>query len=330
MSRGRHALGSSGSLISSIEALAAVDGPDRGLTMELRDAARQHRVNGHSVPMLDNINLRFDDGKLLSMLETSGASKSTLLRLLGAVIEALAGLDPPDRGLTIELHDVVRQYLIGDQQVRALDNVNLKLEGGQFVSVVGPSGAGKSTLLHLLGALDSPDSGSITFDGEEIGRLGDAQQSEFRHHRVGFVFQFFNLLPTLSAWENVAIPKLLDGVRLGKAKPDAVRLLERVGLGNRTEHRPSEMSGGQMQRVAVARALMMDPPLILADEPTGNLDSTTGASILELLAEVAHEEGRGRLVVMVTHNPEAAKATDRIITLQDGRVGSDESLLVPC
>ena len=141
---------------------------------------------------------------------------------------------------------------------------------------------------------------------------------------MGFIFQFFNLLPTLSAWENVAVPKLLDGVRLGKAKPDAIRLLERVGLGNRTEHRPAELSGGQMQRVAVARALMMDPPLILADEPTGNLDSTTGASILALLAEVAHEDGRGRLVVMVTHNSEAAEATDRMITLQDGRVGSDE------
>ena len=140
---------------------------------------------------------------------------------------------------------------------------------------------------------------------------------------MGFIFQFFNLLPTLSAWENVAIPRLLDGVRLGKAKPDAVRLLDRVGLGNRTQHRPAELSGGQMQRVAVARALMMDPPLILADEPTGNLDSTTGASILALLAEVAHEDGRGRLVVMVTHNSDAAAATDRVITLQDGRVGSD-------
>jgi len=235
-----------------------------------------------------------------------------------------------ESGLTIELRDVVRAYRVGGQSVRALDNVNLRLRGGQFVSMIGPSGAGKSTLLHLLGALDSPDSGSITFDGSEIGRLSDEQQSEFRHHRVGFVFQFFNLLPTLTAWENVAVPKLLDGVRLGKAKPDAVRLLERVGLGNRADHRPSEMSGGQMQRVAVARALMMDPPLILADEPTGNLDSTTGASILELLAEVAHEDGAGRLVVMVTHNPDAAQATDRVITLQDGKIGSDEPLLVPC
>jgi putative ABC transport system ATP-binding protein len=225
--------------------------------------------------------------------------------------------------MTIELRNVVREYRVGGQTVRALDDISLWLADEQFVSVVGPSGAGKSTLLHLLGALDSPDSGSITFDGEEIGRLGDEQQSRFRHHRVGFIFQFFNLLPTLSAWENVAIPKLLDGVRLGSAKPDAVRLLDRVGLGNRTRHRPAELSGGQMQRVAVARALMMNPPLILADEPTGNLDSTTGASILALLAEVAHEDGRGRLVVMVTHNPDAAAATDRVITLQDGRVGSD-------
>nr|WP_081485252.1 ABC transporter ATP-binding protein [Mycobacterium xenopi] len=226
--------------------------------------------------------------------------------------------------MSIELRSVVREYQVGGQAVRALDDISLQLWGGQFVSVVGPSGAGKSTLLHLLGALDCPDLGSITFDGEQIGRLSDQQRSVFRHHRVGFIFQFFNLLPSLSAWENVAVPKLLDGVRLGKAKPAAVRLLDRVGLGNRAEHRPAELSGGQMQRVAIARALMMDPPLILADEPTGNLDSATGAAILELLADVAHEDGRSRLVVMVTHNLAAAAATDRVITLQDGRLGSDE------
>ncbi|WP_136246125.1 ABC transporter ATP-binding protein [Mycobacterium intracellulare] len=225
--------------------------------------------------------------------------------------------------MTVELCNVVREYRVGGQTVRALDGVSLRLADEQFVSVVGPSGAGKSTLLHVLGALDSPDSGSIAFDGEEIARLSDEQQSRFRHRRVGFIFQFFNLLPTLSAWENVAIPKLLDGVRLGSAKPDAIRLLDRVGLGNRAQPRRAELSGGQMQRVAVARALMMNPPLILADEPTGNLDSATGASILALLAEVAHEEGGGRLVVMVTHNADAAAATDRVITLQDGRVGSD-------
>jgi putative ABC transport system ATP-binding protein len=245
------------------------------------------------------------------------------------MIRRLDTCDTPKHELTIELRDVVREYRIGGQRVRALDEISLQFGGGQFVSVVGPSGAGKSTLLHLLGALDSPDSGWITFGGDEIGRLGDEQQSAFRHHRVGFVFQFFNLLPTLSAWENVAVPKLLDGVRLGKAKSDAVRLLDRVGLGNRAQHRPAELSGGQMQRVAVARALMMDPPLILADEPTGNLDSTTGASILALLAEVAHEDGRGRLVVMVTHNSNAAATTDRVITLQDGQVGSDELSAVP-
>jgi putative ABC transport system ATP-binding protein len=245
------------------------------------------------------------------------------------MIRRLDTCDTPKHELTIELRDVVREYRVGGQRVRALDEISLQFGGGQFVSVVGPSGAGKSTLLHLLGALDSPDSGWITFGGDEISRLGEEQQSAFRHHRVGFVFQFFNLLPTLSAWENVAVPKLLDGVRLGKAKSDAVRLLDRVGLGNRAQHRPAELSGGQMQRVAVARALMMDPPLILADEPTGNLDSTTGASILALLAEVAHEDGRGRLVVMVTHNSNAAATTDRVITLQDGRVGSDELSAVP-
>ncbi|WP_416362170.1 ABC transporter ATP-binding protein [Mycobacterium sp.] len=231
-------------------------------------------------------------------------------------------------GLTVELRDVVREYRVGGHGVRALDGICLRLDGGKFVSVVGPSGAGKSTLLHLLGALDSPDAGTIAFDGDEIGRFSDEQQSAFRHRRVGFIFQFFNLLPTLSAWENVAVPRLLDGVRLARAKPDAIRLLERVGLGNRTQHRPAELSGGQMQRVAVARALMMDPPLILADEPTGNLDSSTGTSILTLLAEVAHEEGDGRLVVMVTHNAAAAAATDRVITLQDGRVGSDAAAVL--
>ncbi len=239
------------------------------------------------------------------------------------IIERLDTVDTGKHEMTIELSDVVREYRVGGQTVRALDSISLRLGGGQFISVVGPSGAGKSTLLHLLGALDSPDSGSITFDGAEIGQLGDEQQSRFRHQRVGFIFQFFNLLPTLSAWENVAVPRLLDGVRLGKAKPHAVRLLERVGLGDRIAHRPAELSGGQMQRVAVARALMMDPPLILADEPTGNLDSTTGDSILQLLAEVAHEDGLTRMVVMVTHNADAAAATDRVITLQDGRVGSD-------
>ena len=222
----------------------------------------------------------------------------------------------------LEMSEVTKAYQVGGQTVRALDGVTLTLNGGQFVSVVGPSGAGKSTLLHVIGALDTPDSGSIKFDGMEIGNLKDEAQSDFRRHSVGFVFQFFNLLPTMTAWENVAVPKLLDGARMARVKPRALELLTVVGLGDRAEHRPAEMSGGQMQRVAVARALMMDPPLILADEPTGNLDTKTGAAIMALLTDVAHQDGRS--VVMVTHNLEAAAATDRVVTLQDGRLGSDK------
>jgi putative ABC transport system ATP-binding protein len=223
--------------------------------------------------------------------------------------------------LTLEMTDVTKTYRVGGQTVCALDAITLTLTGGEFISIVGPSGAGKSTLLHLLGALDRPDSGSIRFDGKEIGDLKDEQQSEFRRHSVGFVFQFFNLLPTMAAWENVAVPKLLDGGRMSKAKTRALELLALVGLGDRAEHRPSELSGGQMQRVAVARALMMDPPLILADEPTGNLDTKTGAAIMALLTDIAHQDDRS--VVMVTHNLDAAQATDRVITLTDGRIGSD-------
>ncbi|WP_280473441.1 ABC transporter ATP-binding protein [Nocardia asiatica] len=223
----------------------------------------------------------------------------------------------------LELSGVTKEYRVGGQAVRALDDVGLRIETGEFTSIIGPSGSGKSTLLHLLGALDSPDAGSIRFRGEEIGELDEEQQSAFRRHQVGFVFQFFNLLPTLSAWENVAIPKLLDGTGLRKAKPRALELLDRVGLAERAEHRPAELSGGQMQRVAVARALIMEPPLILADEPTGNLDSKTGAAILELLGEIA---GSGSSVVMVTHDMGAVTYCDRVITLRDGRIGSNDKV----
>jgi putative ABC transport system ATP-binding protein len=225
--------------------------------------------------------------------------------------------------LRVDLTNVVREYRAGGHTVRALNRLTVRINGGEFTSVVGPSGAGKSTLLQLLGALDSPDSGSIQFNGREIGSMTDEQQSTFRRHQVGFIFQFFNLLPTLTAWENVALPKLLDGKKLNEVRPDAVRLLTMVGLGARIDHRPAELSGGQMQRVAVARALMMDPPLILADEPTGNLDSATGAAIMDLLCHVAHDDGADRAVVMVTHNLDAASRTDRIITVQDGALTSD-------
>lgn len=224
----------------------------------------------------------------------------------------------------VEMADVVREYRVGGQTLRALDGITLGIDAGQFISVVGPSGSGKSTLLHLLGALDSPDAGSIRFDGVEIASMTDDQQSDFRRRKVGFIFQFFNLLPTLSAWENVAVPGLLEGRRLKDLKPQAVRLLELVGLGNRVDHRPAELSGGQMQRIAVARALTLDPPLILADEPTGNLDSATGTAIVDLLSSLAHDPAGGRAVVMVTHNAEAARVADRILTIHDGLLHSDE------
>lgn len=165
--------------------------------------------------------------------------------------------------------DLVREYRMGGQSVRALDGVNLELDGGQFVAIVGRSGAGKSTLLHLLGALDTPTAGTITVDGVNLGELDDAAASEFRRQRVGFIFQFFNLVPTMSAWENVALPKLLNNQSLRRARPRAIELLERVGLGDRINHRPGELSGGQMQRVAIARSLMMDPSVLLADERPG-------------------------------------------------------------
>ncbi len=229
-------------------------------------------------------------------------------------------MDPATDCALLKTDNLVRTYRIGGNSIRAIDGVSLELRGGEFVAIAGPSGAGKSTLMHLLGALDSPDSGSIRFRGEEIGELDDREQSTFRRHQVGFVFQFFNLLPAMSAWENVVVPKLLDGRSPRSAKREALRLLELVGLGNRSDHRPAELSGGQMQRVAIARALIMDPPMILADEPTGNLDSATGAKILRLLSDIAHEPDASRLVVIVTHDRSAAAAVDRTLTLTDGRL----------
>ncbi|OZE87536.1 ABC transporter ATP-binding protein [Rhodococcus sp. 15-649-2-2] len=225
--------------------------------------------------------------------------------------------------MMLELSGVVKEYPTGEQPVRALDGIDLTIEGGQFVSLVAPSGAGKSTLLHMLGALDTPTAGSIRFDDVEVTTLDDNAQSDFRRHQVGFVFQFFNLLPTMSAWENVAVPKLLDGTPIKKAKADAMRLLEMVGLSNRSEHRPAQLSGGQIQRIAIARALMMNPALLIADEPTGNLDSKTSHNILEILADVAHASEGRRAVVMATHDLEAARSTDRIVSMIDGRVESD-------
>ena len=221
----------------------------------------------------------------------------------------------------LELEGAVKEYALGGQVVRALDGVDLRIDAGQFTAVLGPSGSGKSTLLHLLGALDSPTGGSIRFRGENIGGLSDDERADFRRRTVGFVFQFFNLLPTLNAWENVAVPVLLDGGSLRKMKPRVLELLDRVGLADRADHRPAQLSGGQMQRVALARALIMDPPLLLADEPTGNLDSKSGAAVLTILGELCSS---GRSVVMVTHDADAVRYSDRSVSLRDGRISADE------
>lgn len=222
----------------------------------------------------------------------------------------------------LQLDEVVHDYHRGHQPVRALNGVSLAIEEGQCVSVLGPSGSGKSTLLHVMGALDTPSSGQIYLDGTELGTLGDDQLSDLRRNRVGFIFQFFNLLPALTAWENVAVPKLLNGEKLGSVRAQAVELLDRVGLADRADHRPGEMSGGQMQRVAVARSLIMDPTVLLADEPTGNLDSRTGDELLDLLSGLAHDESQ-RSVVMVTHSMEAALRSDRSVLLTDGDIVAD-------
>jgi putative ABC transport system ATP-binding protein len=218
----------------------------------------------------------------------------------------------------IVLEGVSRTYGTGTAAVPAVRELNLSIAPGSFVTVVGASGSGKSTLLNLIGALDPPNSGRVTIDGQDLYALGDDARTRFRRDKIGFVFQFFHLLPTLSALENVMLPAELAG-RGDTAKAEA--LLARVGLGDRARHRPDELSGGEMQRVAIARALMMDPMLLLADEPTGNLDSKTGQSILALLRGAVEDR---RTIVLVTHDPNVAKQGDRVLTMQDGKVAADQ------
>jgi putative ABC transport system ATP-binding protein len=218
----------------------------------------------------------------------------------------------------VKVADLVKEYRLGSVSVRALDGVGLEVEPGSFVSVMGPSGSGQSTLLHIMGGLDSPTSGSVVIDGNDLSQLDDEALTLFRRRRLGFVFQFFNLLPTMTAVENVALPLLLDGSNLPDVAPWARELLERVGLGERVGHKPAQLSGGEMQRVAVARALVADPLLILADEPTGNLDSKSGMAILDLLRTTVDEDGR--TVVIVTHDSKAASMADRVVNLKDGKV----------
>jgi len=214
--------------------------------------------------------------------------------------------------------DVCKIYRQGENDITALAGVSLDIAKGSFVVIMGPSGSGKSTLLHLIGGLDRPSSGDLLVDGRLIGQMADDEVTLFRRTKIGVVFQFFNLLPTLTVLENITLPFVLDGVSKSDADRKAQSLLERMGLEQRKHHLPDELSGGEIQRVAVARALAFDPLILLADEPTGNLDSKNGDAILALLRRINQEQGC--TVVMVTHSREAASYGDRIIFLRDGKV----------
>ena len=214
--------------------------------------------------------------------------------------------------------DVCKTYRQGDNDITALAGISLEIAKGSFVAIMGPSGSGKSTLMHLIGGLDRPTSGDLLVNGRLIGQMTDDQVTLFRRYKIGFVFQFFNLLPTLTALENVALPLVLDGRPTAESDDRAQALLARTGLDKRQDHLPDELSGGEIQRVAVARALAFNPPILLADEPTGNLDSKNGEAILSLLKEINREQGC--TIVMVTHSDEAARYGDRTIVLRDGRV----------
>jgi putative ABC transport system ATP-binding protein len=224
----------------------------------------------------------------------------------------------------IDLERVSKTYGDGATRVEALVAVDLHIPAGQFVSIMGPSGSGKSTLLNLVSALDVPSDGRITIDGQDIGALDDDALTLFRRRKIGLIFQFFNLLPTLNATDNVLLPVMLERAVTPDDRARALAVLGDVGLARRAHHRVHELSGGEMQRVAIARALILEPRLILADEPTGNLDSATGRSILELLKKTAREHGT--TVVMVTHDRTAAEAGDRLVLLRDGRLEGDQAV----
>ncbi|RYX81406.1 ABC transporter ATP-binding protein [bacterium] len=219
---------------------------------------------------------------------------------------------------------LARRYLVGKQEVRALDGVDLEVGRGEFVALVGPSGSGKSTLLNLIGGLDRPSIGEIHVADLELGRANDNQLVRYRRERIGFIFQSFNLLMMRSAVENVELPLILGEVKPKERRQRALDLLTSVGLGARANHKPNEMSGGEMQRVAVARSLANKPLLLLADEPTGNLDSNTGRDILNLLREAVREQGV--TLVLVTHDPDVAAHADRIVHMRDGKIQRIEVL----
>jgi len=219
--------------------------------------------------------------------------------------------------------DVRKTYRQGENEIVALAGVSIDIPRGAFAAIMGPSGSGKSTLLHLMGGLDRPSSGELLVDGRLVGQMADDEVTLFRRTNIGFVFQFFNLLPTLTALENVTLPLVLDGRSKHEADQRAALLLGKVGLEKRRHHLPEALSGGEIQRIAIARALAFNPPILLADEPTGNLDSKTGQDVLSLLRQINQEHGS--TVVMATHSPEAAYCADRTIFLRDGRVERESS-----
>jgi putative ABC transport system ATP-binding protein len=222
-----------------------------------------------------------------------------------------------------ELQGLCRVYTRGASRIVALDGVSLSLRAGEFLAVMGPSGSGKTTLLSLLGCLDRPTQGRYLLSGTDVGSLDDVSLSRLRNRSIGFVFQSFHLIPELTVIENVATPLLYSGAPLATWRPRALASLEHVGLAQRADHKPGELSGGEAQRAAIARALVMEPRMILADEPTGNLDSATGAAIAGLLVNLHRE---GRTVVLVTHNEALAERAERLIRLCDGRIESDEAV----
>ena len=220
----------------------------------------------------------------------------------------------------ISTRDLCRNFRVGDSWVHALDHVNLQIDKGDFVAVMGPSGSGKSTLMNILGCLDTPDDGRYRFLEQEVADLDDAELSRIRNRRIGFVFQSFHLLPRLTALDNVLLPMRYSDVGAHEAHERGVDLLKRIGLADRMDHKPNQLSGGQRQRVAIARSIINEPPLLLADEPTGNLDSKTSEEIMELFGELNR---RGQTVLMVTHEEEIAAHARRLIRMRDGRIEHD-------